>query len=155
MSTFLITYLFSIIFTSHSYFLNDQHYLGPHETASAYGATTFCVPYSVCNPPGTASTWYNQLSTAVNRTILVRMYILSANNGSNSVVSNVTAQTQIDYLNRYYQSTRINFRAKFYLIRNSSLLSKYALPNCNFSAVGNGHCDSLCNNSVTNYDGGN
>ena len=82
------------------------------------------------------------------------MYILAEDDGLSPVISEDMASKQVSTLNSYMKSVGVSFVHETILVQNSSLRIRYALPFCNFSLVGNGVCDSYCNSSVTNYDGG-
>ena len=122
---------------------------------------TVMVSSSQCVPPndpclyqGAASDWANKISILNVLQLRARFYILSSDEGLNSTISFEMAKAQIDFINSYLMTTKLRFTPEYHLIRNSSLLTKRALPFCNFSLIGDGKCDYYCNSSITNFDGG-
>lgn len=126
-----------------------------HACALINDASVKCLPDdSPCGIPGAPFIWYNKIPASPLRTIRTRVHVLADDNGMNPVIPETMVDAQMVLLNSYYFPLRVQFQFLPYLIRNTTLLNKRALPFCPISLIGNGKCDSYCNVSITNYDGG-
>ena len=148
LSCAVILCLFILSFdTTFSSIVGDQGQLEKHSSVN-------CVYNHDCYAAGAAASWADQIHSLPAREQFIRMYVLSEDDGSSPVISEDMTNKQISTLNSYMKSVGVSFVHESILVKNSSLRHRYALPFCDFSLVGNGVCDSYCNVSVTNYDGG-
>jgi hypothetical protein len=115
-------------------------------TCPGYGDT--------CGIPGVAESWSQNLTYLPVRDIRVAVFVMAADDGSSACASESVVDAQLSVLNNYFAGAKATFRASYSTVNSSFYLSRRVLPFCDFSLVGNGECDSFCNASITNYDGG-
>ena len=123
-------------------------------TSASASASDQCFFEGSCYESDAAQFYFDSLSSLPERELFVRMYILSNDDGSAQIVSESFTSMQVEIFNKYFKSTGVRFVHEDVIYRNSSMRSRYALPMCDFTLIGNGICDNLCNVSVTNFDGG-
>jgi hypothetical protein len=107
-----------------------------------------------CGVAGSAEAWAQKVAILPPRKIRTAFFVVATDEGSDACVDQVTVAKQADVLNEYLAGMNVSFEFTFNTINSSAYLARRVLPICDFSTIGNGACDSYCNASITNYDGG-
>jgi len=107
-----------------------------------------------CGIAGAAEEWVPLIASLPPRTIRTAVFVVSSDEGGSACVDQPTVEQQVEVLNQYLGGINATFKLTFHTINSSFLLARRVLPFCNFSTIGDGVCDSFCNASITNFDGG-
>ena len=86
--------------------------------------------------------------------VKMAMYILSYDNYSNPNVPESFLRNQINFLNKTFVKHGITFDIKKVYVNNTHFRERLNVPFCTRKDIGNGKCNTMCNISATNYDGG-